>query len=183
MQIPIILGTTRKNNQSQKVANFLIKNIEDHADINTHLLDLGKANFPIMEERLEVWENPPQLLMEWIEALKLADAIIIVAPEYKNAYPGSLKNLLDLLPAGIFKYKPIGIASVSAGQYGGTNCLAQLRLVSISLGGLPIPDRLQISHVVNAFDLEGNFVDSKQKLIANKFLLELFKYAKALSSL
>ena len=46
-----------------------------------------------------------------------ADALIIVAPEYNNGYPGVLKNALDyLLPE--YERKPIGIVTVSAGGFG-----------------------------------------------------------------
>jgi len=181
--IPIILGTTRKNNQSQNVAQYLHQKLSEFPNVNTQILDLGEAQFPILEERLEQMSEPPIVLTEWIKILKNATAIIIVAPEYKNAYPGSLKNFLDLLPAGIFRYKPIGISSISAGQYGGANCLAQLRLVCLSLAGLPIPDRLMISGVTQAFDENGDFKDEKTVLIADKFLKELLKYTQGLAAL
>ena len=49
-----------------------------------------------------------------------------------------LKNALDyLLPE--YKRKPFGIVTVSAGGLGGVSCLAQLRLVTLGLGGFPIP--------------------------------------------
>ena len=183
ISIPVILGTTRKNNQSKKVAVYLFEKLKSLSGINTSLLDLGEADFPVMEERLGDWVNAPGLLRDWCQRLKEADAIIIVAPEYKNGYPGSLKNFLDFLPAGIFKYKPVGISTVTSGQYGGTNCLAQLRLVALSMAGLPIPDRLMVSKVMEAFDEAGDFKNDNQKLTSDKFLSELIKYAEALRGL
>ena len=64
---------------------------------------------------------------------------MIIAPEYKNGYPGSLKNALDYLRPEVFRRKPIGIVTVSAGGFGGINCLAQLRLVCLAMGEVPIP--------------------------------------------
>lgn len=183
LSIPIILGTTRKNNQSKKVAEYLLSQLKKQEEVSPVLLDLGSAHFPIMEERLGQMENPPKLLLEWNDLLLRSQAIIIVAPEYKNGYPGSLKNFLDFLPAGVFRYKPIGIATVSSGQYGGTNCLAQLRLVSLSLAGVPIPDRLQISEVQKAFDESGEFKNEKTKATVDKFISELMKYADSLKKL
>jgi NAD(P)H-dependent FMN reductase len=180
--IPIIIGTSRKNNESQKVARFLFNKLQSFPQIDTCLLDLEKANFPIMEERLGVMENPPKLLEEWNELLSKANAIIIVAPEYKNGYPGALKNLLDFLPAGVFKYKPMAISTVTSGEHGGTNCLAQLRLVCLSMGGVPIPDRFQVSKVSAAFDETGKLKNKKINATADKFLGELLKYTKAFSS-
>ena len=77
---------------------------------------------------------------------------MIVAPEYKNGYPGSLKNAFDYLPAGILRRTPVGIVTVSSGGFGGLNCLAQLRLVCLAMGGVPIPVALPVSRVDEAFD-------------------------------
>lgn len=181
--IPILLGTTRKNNQSRKVAAYLFEKLKKETNVLPHLLDLGVTDFPMFEQRLHEMDTPSPVLSEWVEILKNAHAVIIVAPEYKNAYPGSLKNLLDFLPGGIFRYKPIGIATVSAGPYGGTNCLAQLRLVTLSLAGLPIPDCLLISNVVEAFREDGDFKDEKTRKNAENFLSELLKYTKPLTNL
>lgn len=75
-----------------------------------------------------------------------------------NGYPGVLKNALDyLLPE--YKRKPIGIVTVSAGGFGGINCLAQLRLVALGMGAFPILAALPVSRVQDAFDDAGNPLD------------------------
>ena len=183
MNIPILLGTTRKGNHSSKVATFLYQQLSKNSGIQTQILDLGKANFPIFEERIGRADNLPPLLEKWSDMLTQADGIIIVTPEYKNGYPGALKNFLDYLPSGVFLYKPVGISSVTSGTLGGTNALAQLRLVTLSLKGMPIPDRFMVSQVDKAFDENGNPTSEKLPAQASKFLNELVKYATAFSSI
>ena len=106
---------------------------------------------------------------------------MIVAPEYKNGYPGSLKNAIDYLEAGILRRKPIGIVTVSSGGFGGLNCLAQLRLVCLALGGVPIPVTLPVSKVDEAFDELGSLRDPKLAARVSPFLDELIWYTLALA--
>jgi NAD(P)H-dependent FMN reductase len=116
---------------------------------------LDEFDFPMMEERLRFRDDPPPGLVEFSEKIARADSVVIVTPEYNNGYPGVLKNALDyLLPE--YKRKPIGIVTVSAGGFGGINCLAQLRLVTLGMGAFPIPAALTISRVQDSFDLDGN---------------------------
>ena len=106
---------------------------------------------------------------------------MIVAPEYKNGYPGSLKNAFDYLPAGILRRKPIGIVTVSSGGFGGLNCLAQLRLVCLAMGGVPIPVAFPVSRVDEAFDEPGALRDPKLAARVGPFLDELIWYTRALA--
>ena len=79
-----------------------------------------------------------------------SDSLVIVTPEYNNGYPGGLNYALDyLLPE--YQRKPIAIVTVSAGGFGGINCLAQLRLVTLGMGAFPIP-ALPVSRAQDSFD-------------------------------
>src|ERR1700746_153966 len=150
LKIPIIVGSTRRERQSIKVARFVFARLKQRDGVETELLDLLEYNFPIMEERLHRRDDPPPRLKEYAEKIDRADALIIVTPEYNNGYPGVLKNALDyLLPE--YERKPVGIVTVSAGGYGGITCLAQLRLVMIGAGAVPIPEALSVSRVQDSF--------------------------------
>ncbi len=150
--IPIILGSTRRGRQSIKVARFVEARLREYAE--TELLDLLELNFPIMEERLRFRDDPPPGLPEFSEKLQRADALVIVTPEYNNGYPGVLKNALDYFYPE-YRRKPFGIVTVSAGPFGGINCLAQLRQVVLALGAYPIPARMTVSRVQESFAEDG----------------------------
>ncbi|HEX2749308.1 MAG TPA: NAD(P)H-dependent oxidoreductase, partial [Verrucomicrobiales bacterium] len=60
--IPIILGSTRRDRQSVKVARFILSRLQQRAGVQTELLDLAEYNFPIMEERLHHRDDPPPRL-------------------------------------------------------------------------------------------------------------------------
>lgn len=177
--IPIIVGSTRRDRQSIKVARFVLARLQLRKNVETTLLDLLEYNFPIMEERLHHRDDPPPRLKEYAEHIARADSLIIVSPEYNNGYPGVLKNALDyLLPE--YERKPIGIVTVSAGGYGGINCLAQLRLVTLGMGAFPIPENLAVSRIHDSFSDEGTPKDPAYERRTETFLDEVLWFAEAI---
>jgi NAD(P)H-dependent FMN reductase len=154
------------------VARFLAERMRRTGRIETEILDLLEYDFPIMEERLQFRDDPPSGVREFSAKLARADALVIVSPEYNNGYPGVLKNALDyFLPE--YKRKPVGIATVSVGAFGGVNCLAQLRLIMFNLGAYPIPASFPVPRVQDNFDEEGNPRDPMFEKWAEAFLAEL----------
>lgn len=72
------------------------------------------------------------------EAIRQADGIIIVSPEYNYSMPGVLKNALDWLsrlPGQPFVGKPVAIQSASMGPFGGARMQYHLRQTLVFLDG------------------------------------------------
>jgi NAD(P)H-dependent FMN reductase len=124
--------------------------------------------------------EPPEGLEAFSQQLREADALLIVSPEYKGGIPGALKNAIDLLEPAILRRKPVGICTVSAGGFGGLQCLLQLRSTVLALGGVPIPESIAISRVQERFAEEGGLRNGSKALETERFLGELFFYARAL---
>jgi NAD(P)H-dependent FMN reductase len=178
--IPIAVGSTRRDRQTIKVARFVLARLQSLTGVQSELLDLLEYNFPIMEERLHRRDDPPSRLQEFGDKIGRADSVIIVTPEYNNGYPGVLKNALDyLLPE--YERKPIGIVTVSAGGFGGLNCLAQLRLVTLGMGAFPIPASLPVSRVRDAFNEDGTPNDAAYEKRATEFLDEVVWFTEAIA--
>lgn len=181
IDLPVLLGSSRIGRRSTHAAAYLLAKLTAMEHVRTRLLDLAEYNFPIMEERMLDMDPPPPGLAEFAAVLAGADGILIVAPEYKNGYPGVLKNALDYLPPNIFRRKPIGICTVSSGGFGGINCLAQLRLVCLAMGGVPTPLALTVSNVKECFDNDGAPLNPRLDARADEFLSELLWYTEALA--
>jgi NAD(P)H-dependent FMN reductase len=181
LDLPVLLGTIRLGRRSEAVARLVVQALERRAGVVTELLDLADYAFPVMTERMSQADRPPPGLREFSARLARADGLAIVAPEYKNGYPGSLKNAFDYLDAGIFHRKPIGIATVSSGGFGGLHCLAQLRLVCLAMGGIPIPVPFAVSRVQDAFDESGALRDPRLLERLGPFLDELIWYTQAMT--
>jgi NAD(P)H-dependent FMN reductase len=132
-----------------------------------------------MEERITLDPNPPVNALLISEKLKNADAIILVTPEYQGSFTGVLKNALDyFLPE--FLKKVVGVATTAGGRMGGINASVQLQHVILSMGAYPLPQKLIVSEIQNAFDEEFN---PKQELLAKqgeKFVDEFVWFAQAI---
>jgi NAD(P)H-dependent FMN reductase len=181
LTIPVFLGTIRTGRRSSHVARLLLDQLEGRDEVATALIDLADLDLPVMRERLGETDDAPSGAVGLSEKLSRVDGLVIVAPEYKNGYPGSLKNAFDFLPGGILRRKPIGIVTVSSGGFGGLNCLAQLRLVCLAMGGLPIPVALPVSRVDEAFNEAGSLPDPKLAARVGPFIDELIWYTQALA--
>jgi NAD(P)H-dependent FMN reductase len=182
LSIPVLICAIRASRRSAHVARLLLGQLEGRDEVGTALIALVDLDLPVMRHRLGQTDAAQPGTVGLSEKLSRADGLVIVAPEYKNGYPGSLKNAFDYLPAGILRRKPIGIVTVSSGGFGGLNCLAQLRLVCLAMGGVPIPVALPISRVDEAFDEPGTLRDPKLAARVGPFLDELIWYARALAS-
>jgi NAD(P)H-dependent FMN reductase len=170
--VPVILGSVRRGRKSPIVARFIVERLRRTGKFEPELLDLAEYNLPIMEERLRVRDDPPAGSVEMSAKLARANAIVVVSPEYNNGYPGVLKNALDyFLPE--YKRKPVGIVTVSSGGLGGINALAQLRMTFLALGAYPIPTKLPVSYVQDAFDENDNPKDPLLEKAAATFIAEL----------
>jgi len=179
--IPVLLGARRVGRRSERAARFVQSGLSARDGVRTELVDLREVDLPILTARPDEADSPPPGYPWFRERIAAADGLVIVAPEYKGGYPGVLKNALDHLEAGIFRRKPIGIVTVSSGSFGGMNCLSQLRLVCLAMGGVPIPVNFPVSSVDTALDDEGHPLDARLEARLGPFLDELIWYTRALS--
>ena len=73
----------------------------------------------------------PADVTSFADAIRRADAVVIVAPEYNWTIPGALKNALDWvsrLDNQPFKDKPVAIQSATGGPLGGARMQYHLRM-------------------------------------------------------
>ena len=72
----------------------------------------------------------PLIATAWIDAIRAADGVIIVSPEYNWSIPGGLKNAIDWssrLKDVPFTGKPVALQSAATGQLGGSRMQYHLR--------------------------------------------------------
>jgi len=153
--IPVLLGTPRKNRQSEHVAKWLYGKMRERGeDLETELFDVRDFRLPQDHYGMEIKEDFP----EWREAMQQADGLVIVTPEYNHGYPGALKSVLDLLlPEYI--HKAVAFAAVSAQVWGGVRVIEQLVQTSRELGFAVTFTDLNFPRVHTLFDGDGNLKD------------------------
>lgn len=171
--ILIISSSIRKGRKSPRVATYFKNFIEDKKIGAAEILDLAELQLPVFTERLRFQENPTDEMLMLHEKITTADGIIIVTPEYNGGYPASLKNVIDLL-GDEWYHKPIAIATVSSGAFGGSQVITSLQFTLWKLRAFIATAMFPVPKVEEMFDESGQ---PKEKEAVDKraatFLKEL----------
>ncbi|MDR1984160.1 MAG: NAD(P)H-dependent oxidoreductase [Prevotellaceae bacterium] len=164
-----ICGSLRKDSYNMKILKSVGNLLPDNLEINIAEI----AELPMYNEDLDIPDNLPQAVVEFVNILKNADGFVIISPEYNYAVPSVLKNALDWasrskdLP---LSGKPVSIMGATPGMSGTARMQVQLQSLCVMLNMQPIakPDVL-INAVHTKFDANGNFIDEqgKQHIIKN----------------
>lgn len=173
--IPIILGTNREGRMSEKVAKFVVSEIEKRDDIETQLFDVRDFKFPESGYGQSIKGKFP----EYTSAVEKADGVLFVVPEYNHGYPGTIKSVLDtLFPE--YKHKAAGIVGVSGGPWGGVRAIENLIPVLVACGmSVAIPS-LNFPNVGEQFNEDGSVKDGVFYERTKAFLDELAWVARTL---
>lgn len=94
------------------------------------------ADLPLYNADVQGAEGFPDAVMHLAEAIRAADAVIIVSPEYNFSVPGALKNAIDWVsrvPEQPLKDKPVALQSAAAGALGGARMQYHLRQIMVFL--------------------------------------------------
>jgi chromate reductase len=94
------------------------------------------ANFPLYNADVHNASGVPADVNTWCDAIRAADGVIIVSPEYNWSIPGGLKNAIDWasrVKDVPFKDKAVALQSASAGQVGGARMQYHLRMALTSI--------------------------------------------------
>jgi chromate reductase len=123
------------------------------------------GDLPLFNEDLE--RDPwPDAVLAAGSAVRAADAVLVVTPEYNASVPGPLKNALDWLsrqtsagPAPLHG-KPVAIIGATPGLLGTARAQAQVRqaLQNLALPVLPGPN-VFVTQAATRFDASGTLTD------------------------
>lgn len=99
------------------------------------------AEFPLYNADIQNSSGFPAPVNVYADAIRSADGVIVVTPEYNFSTPGGLKNALDWvsrLPNQPFAGKPIALQSASPGPLGGGRVQYDLRKTFVFLDALTL---------------------------------------------
>lgn len=175
LSIPILLGTQRKNRQSEHVAKWIAARMAERPEITAKLFDVRDFQLPIDDYGTEIASSFP----EWRDAMAAADGLVIVTPEYNHGYPGSLKSVLDILLKE-YIHKAVAFVGVSAGPWGGTRVIEAMVPMVRELGLAVCFTDLNFPQVAAKFDEQGDLLDDSYDRRIIGFLDELIWMATTL---
>jgi len=136
LNVVSICGSLRKGSYNRIVMNTL----QGFAPDGMRVAEAPSfAEFPLYNADIQNSTGFPAPVQTMAEAIRAADGVIFVSPEYNYGIPGGLKNAIDWvsrLPNQPFANKPIAMISASAGILGGGRMQYDLRRCMIFLDAL-----------------------------------------------
>jgi len=179
--IAVLAGTVRPHRQSIKAAQYVADIGHTYSGVEIIFVDPNEFHFP------NDGNDPENKDPRYTKITAQADAFFIVTPEYNHGYPGTLKRMLDSEFAN-YKHKPVAMAGVSNGPWGGVRVCEALLPVLHRTGMVIIQPEVYFPRVQDTFDetgsikpeftvlQESNIRKSYDELI---WMARLFKRAKA----
>lgn len=144
--IAVLCGTAREGRESLKAAKFVAELGRKQPGVDIVFVDPAELQLPNDGDQIH---DP-----KYTEITVKADAFFIVTPEYNHGYPGSLKRMLDSEYENYFR-KPVMVAGVSDGQWGGTRVCEAIQPVLHTLGMVRTKLELYFPKVQELFDEQG----------------------------
>ena len=133
LNVVSICGSLRKGSYNRMVMNAL----QGYAPGGMRITEAPSfAAFPLYNADVQNSSGFPAPVQALAEAIRAADGVIFVSPEYNYSIPGALKNAIDWvsrMPNQPFAGKPIAIQSATGGALGGGRMQYDLRRCMIFL--------------------------------------------------
>ncbi|WP_142847819.1 NADPH-dependent FMN reductase [Telmatospirillum sp. J64-1] len=160
IRLVTLVGSLRKGSYNAALARALPGWAPEGVEIHP-LPSIG--TLPLYDADLQD-RGFPQEVTALAEAIRAADGVVIVSPEYNYSVPGVLKNALDWLsrlPEQPFAKKPVAIQSASPGIFGGARMQYHLRQVLVFLDAYVLPrPEVMVGQVMGKIDDQGNVTDT-----------------------
>ncbi len=145
----VMVGSLRKGSYNAAIARALPALAPEGVTISL----LGSVgDFPLYNYDVQEKGFPP-VVTAMADAIRAADGVIFVTPEYNHSIPGVLKNAIDWisrLPNQPFAGKPVAIQSASPGLWGGLRAQLHMRHMFVYLDARPLNKPEVIIPQVNA---------------------------------
>lgn len=181
MKIAVLYGSVRENRQGIRVAKYIVNQLNERG-IDNELIDAMEHDMPFLNKMYKEYDGgAPKVIEKLHKSFESADAILIVSGEYNHGLPPALKNILDHYQ-GEFHFKPSGLATYSAGMFGGVRAAMHLRAVTSELGMPSVPTTFPVPTVGKNFDEDGNTDNEHIIKGFERFLKEFLWYAEALKT-
>ncbi len=168
-KIAVLVGSLRKDSFSRKVARAIAAELPE--GYTTEEIDISKVGF--YDQDLDT-DSPPASWAELRAAIKSADGVLFVTPEYNRSVPGVLKNAIDIAsrPYGkaAFAGKPAAVVSVTPGGLGAFGANHHLRQ-SLTFLNMPVVQQpeMYLSGVGGWFDESGKLTKDDTRALFKTF--------------
>jgi len=148
LRVALIIGSTREGRFAPVVARWFADRAAVRSDIVLDVIDLLDVDVPSA-----FTFDHSATVRDYVERIGLADAFVVVTPEYNHGYPAALKQAIDLVREQ-WKAKPVGFVSYG-GISGGLRAVEQLRQVFAEVHVATMRDTVSFPFAHATFDESG----------------------------
>jgi FMN reductase len=147
-------GTMRAGSSSEQALRYAMECIKEQG-LNTVLLTGEELMLPMYDPSSKQGTLRSAHI---VDLLRRAAGVIIASPCYHGSVSGLIKNSLDYMeetavdPRPYLDGKAVGLIGCGFGNQGPTMVLSQLRSITHSLRGWPVPMGVAINTAVAKFD-------------------------------
>lgn len=163
--VVVIIGSASRNSANQKLMDNFAVLAND--DFNLTIYNDLKL-LPHFDPELSA-KNPPAIIVDFREAIRKADGVLICTPEYVFSIPSGLKNAIEwCVTTTVFSDKPTGLITASANGQKGHE---ELQLIMRTLvAKFTDETSLLIQGIKGKINEQGEITDSKTKDELIKFI-------------
>lgn len=160
VKILVIPGSLRTGSLNGRLAAVVAHEFA-LAGVDVTRLSLADYPLPIYDGDLEMRGGVPKNAINLKRMIGSHSGVVFVTPEYNSSLPPLLKNAIDWVTrveergesrGQVFRDRAFAIAAASEGRFGGSRCLAALRLVLSGCRATVIPNQLALSFADRAYD-------------------------------
>jgi len=178
ISVAVLVGSPRAGSWSRKLADALIALAPPDFDFSVVDINGLPLFNPDLDQR---GVEPPAPWTAFRGALRPAQALLFITPEYNRSVPAVLKNALEIgsRPYGqsVWAGKPAAIASQSSGMMGGFGANHHLRqiLVFLDVHVLAQPE-IYLNQVDKLFDDKGALLEGPGRDLLVRFMGQFHGY-------
>lgn len=164
---------------------MLLRNASKLAPSDVRLAEIDISEIPLYNTDKE--EPPPPAVARLRDTIRVADALLIVTPEYNWSMSGVTKNVIDWASRppddSCLNDKPVGLAGCSTGYFGTARAKIAL-LPAFVFNGMHVLDdpMVHVGRAQTKFDASGELTDEQVKTEMRELLAGLAAFARRMST-
>ncbi|MGR6317570.1 NAD(P)H-dependent oxidoreductase [Micromonospora soli] len=133
LQLAVIIGSTRAGRTGDRIGRWFVEQARLRDDLAVTAVDLAGYDFPASYPA-----EPTAAMRSFVQQVRLAEAFVVVTPEYNHSFPASLKQAIDYA-YDEWHAKPVGFVSYGCRSIG-MHAVDQLRTVFTALHAVTVRD-------------------------------------------
>ncbi|GAA4451683.1 NAD(P)H-dependent oxidoreductase [Phytohabitans houttuyneae] len=151
LRIAVIVGSTREGRVGDRIARWFVSRAAGRDGIELRVLDLLDYELPARYPK-----TPTPQVTAFAAEVGLAEAFVVVTPEYNRSFPASLKQAIDYA-YDEWRAKPVGFVSYGH-RSDGLCAVEQLRPVFCELHAVTMRDAVRLDLMHDQLDEDDHAV-------------------------